>query len=97
MAGQDLHFGAELWFQAECCGGHLLWALNLEHLDWLERYVGARLRERPSRSPSAPTASASALARKLPAWLKGAKHRDEILRTIRRLRATADQANPPGS
>lgn len=90
LYGRDYLFGLELWLRSECCGGHLLWALNEEHLDWIEAYVSAQLRERSPNSPSAPSASHSQLARKLPAWLKSAKHRDEIIRNIQRMRASLD-------
>lgn len=76
----DPFFRVPLWLRAECCGGRVLWAFNEAHLDLLEEYVAARLRERRA-SPG----TMSVLAR-LPAWLKSAKHRDEVLRTIRRLR-----------
>jgi len=78
----DPFFGWPLWLQASCCGGKTLWAFNPEHLDLIEGYVRARLRER--RHERAYTS----LLEKLPAWIKSAKNRDDVLRTIRRLRAT---------
>ncbi|GLY54020.1 hypothetical protein Lesp01_76760 [Lentzea sp. NBRC 102530] len=75
---------ADLWLQAPCAG-HTLWALNGAHLDLLESYVGAALREDPDPS----SVRRMTILAKLPAWLKSAKHRDEVLRTIRRLRSTA--------
>lgn len=77
----DPYFRQPLWLRADCCGGQTLWAFNQRHLDILEGYVGARLRERG-------TYSGMTLLAKLPAWLKSAKHRTEILRTIARLRAS---------
>lgn len=77
----DPYFRLPLWLRADC-RGHLLWAFNEQHLDLLEGYVAARLRER-----RAYPGSMSMLAR-LPRWLKSAKNRDEVLRTIRKLRAT---------
>ncbi|MGH3658892.1 MAG: hypothetical protein ACRDUA_19740 [Micromonosporaceae bacterium] len=50
----------------------------------MESYVSARLRERGEY------VGMTMLAR-LPAWLKSAKHRTEILRTIGRLRASLPQ------
>lgn len=76
----DPYFGLPLWLRAECCGGHTLWAFNIRHLDLLESYLGARLRERGSVPGS------MSLVERLPAWLKSAKHRDEALRVVRRLR-----------
>lgn len=78
--GVEERFGVPLWLRAECCGGHLLWATNEAHLDYLESYLGARLRERPPMP--------SGLSWYLPAWMKRAGHRDEVLRTIGRMRAT---------
>ncbi|HJU69010.1 MAG TPA: hypothetical protein VJ650_12300 [Gemmatimonadaceae bacterium] len=74
----DGYFGLPLWLQTECCG-HVLWALNEGHLLFLERYIGAQLRERaPNRNGS--------LASRLPTWMKDAKHRDEIMTCLARLR-----------
>ena len=81
----DPYFRLPLWLQANCCG-KLLWAYNAEHLDLLESYVGARLRER-----RATPGSMSMLAR-LPAWLKSAKNRDTILRATWQLRSTLPTA-----
>ena len=78
--GTEPRFGVPLWLRAECCGGHLLWASNTSHLDYLESYIGARLRERPPMP--------SGLSWYLPGWMKRAGHRDEVLRTIGRMRAT---------
>lgn len=78
----DPYFQLPLWLRAECCGGHVLWAYNAEHLDLLESYLAARLRERGDHLGS------MSLVERLPAWLKSAKHRDEALRTVRRLRAS---------
>lgn len=78
----DPYFRTPLWLRADCRGGRTLWAYNAEHLDILESYVTARLRERPA-SPAGMT-----MLEHLPAWLKAAGHRDEVVRTLRRLRAT---------
>jgi hypothetical protein len=80
--GRDEHFGAELWLQRVCCGGRLLWARNAEHLEYLRGFVGGELREdRPGQTSKPPSS-------KLPAWLQEAKHRDEVLRHLERLRRT---------
>jgi hypothetical protein len=71
----DWYFKLPLWLQAECCG-ETFWAYNFEHLAFLEQFVGAGIRKAPSGS----------LAAKLPAWLKLAKNRDEILKTIKKIR-----------
>ncbi|MEV6371362.1 hypothetical protein AB0L86_31220 [Micromonospora musae] len=59
----------------------MLWAYNAEHLDLLEAYVSARLRER-GRDMGGQT-----LVERLPAWIKDGKHRADVLDGIRRLRA----------
>jgi hypothetical protein len=65
----------------ECCGGRTLWAFNERHLEILEAYVGARIRERGEYR-------GMTMLAKLPAWLKSAKNRDVILRSICRLRTS---------
>lgn len=68
----------ENYLTASCCGEEL-WAYNLEHLDFLENYVGATIRSRvPNFNKS--------LASRLPQWLKEAKNRKEILKIIARLK-----------
>jgi len=82
----DPFFRQPLWLQASCCGGKTLWAFNKEHLDLIDNYVRARLRERGHDREYA------SLLEKLPAWIKSAKYRDEITRAIERLRATLPSA-----
>ena len=77
-------FGANLWLEADCCGGERLWALNEIHLDYLEAYVAETQREREFPSPP----GNRQLACKLPRWMKLAKNRNEVLQTIDRLRRT---------
>lgn len=74
----------DLWLVADCCG-ETLYANNLAHLDFLEGFIGATLRERSSHPTSG--WSNRALASRLPAWMKSAANRAEILKTIRKLRA----------
>ena len=77
-------FGAPLWLSAECCGAHQLWAVNTQHLDYLADYISETQRNRAFPSPP----GNRQLGYKLPAWMKAAKHRDEVLRTLTRLRQT---------
>ncbi len=80
----DWYFRLPLWLQTRCCG-QTLWAYNGEHLDFLGQYVQADLRERlPNKN--------SSLASRLPAWMKDAKHRDEVLRGIETLRKKLREA-----
>jgi hypothetical protein len=62
-----------LFLRAECCGGHVLWARNAEHLDRLEAWVGSSVR--------------STYGWRLPRWIQEAKHRDEVLRHLAEMRA----------
>ncbi|MFD4558042.1 hypothetical protein ACFWP5_27630 [Streptomyces sp. NPDC058469] len=73
-----------LWLQTETRHGQL-WAYNLRHLDLIRRFVAADLRE---RAPWDDHGRKMTLVARLPAWGKSAKNRDEILRTVDRLRAS---------
>ena len=75
----DPYFGLPLWLVTDC-RGHVLWAYNAQHLDLLEAYVSARLRERAA-FPGGMT-----LVERLPAWIKDSKHRSDVLGGILRLR-----------
>lgn len=65
--------------------GHELAVDNLAHLDALEAWLGASLRER------GPVAGLTMMAR-LPRWMKTATMRPKIVRALRHLRARAQQA-----
>jgi hypothetical protein len=84
----ETSFGAPLWLKRSCCG-HTLWALNVEHLDFLERYVAADLRERGG------VPGALNMAESLPVWLKRAGHRQDVLRGIHHLRSQLPTADLP--
>ncbi|MBO9555970.1 hypothetical protein [Cellulomonas sp.] len=71
--------GLDLWLQTPC-EGHVLWAYDEAHLDYLERYVAAGLREQEPGNAS--------VASRLPAWIKASKNRDSVGRALSRLRAT---------
>lgn len=79
----DPFFREPLWLRADCCGGNTLWAFHERHLDLIERFVAAKHRERGLGDRPGMT-----LVARLPAWMTTAKHRDEVLRTIVKLRAT---------
>lgn len=76
----DPYFGFPLYLQASCCG-HTFWAFNLAHLRYLEDYIQAELRE------CGYTHYRSVISR-LPKWMKSAKHRDEVLRCIGKVKAS---------
>ncbi|WP_225095138.1 hypothetical protein [Streptomyces sp. CoH27] len=81
---EDPYLRARLWLQRETRHGWL-WAYDLGHLDLIRRYVDAGLRERAGWYD---TGQKMTLVARLPTWIKSAKHRDEVLRTVDRIRAS---------
>ncbi|MER6674012.1 hypothetical protein [Streptomyces sp. NPDC000983] len=73
-----------LWLRTATRHGEL-WAYNLEHLDLIRRFVEARLRE---RDPWYEHGRKMTCVARLPAWVKSAKNRAEVLRAIDRMRAS---------
>lgn len=84
-APRDPYLDLPLWLVTDV-GGETLWAFNAEHLDLLQSYVSATLRER------VPERERYTLVERLPAWVKAAKNRDAVLAGIARLRARLDEA-----
>ncbi|MFB4314773.1 hypothetical protein [Actinomadura sp. 21ATH] len=74
-------FDLPLWLSRPCCG-HVLWAYNEPHLTLIESYVSAHLRERGGWTGS------GSMLEHLPAWIKAASNRPELLKTIQALRST---------
>jgi hypothetical protein len=68
----------DLWLRADI-GDHVLWATNEQHLDYLDRYIAADLRE----GCHTPTQD---LHHQLPTWMKDAKQRDRLVAAIREMR-----------
>ncbi|MEU0401377.1 hypothetical protein ABZ318_14220 [Streptomyces sp. NPDC006197] len=83
---EDPFFRRPLWLQTRCAG-RILWAYDEEHVDALAAYVGARLRVRHA-SPTL------AMFARLPAWMKSAARRDEVLAGLAALRALARRSAP---
>lgn len=74
----DAYFRQPLSLQTPC-SGHTLWAYNEKHLKYLEDFIRANLRERtPGHTRS--------MASRLPAWMKSAKNREDVLKGIERLK-----------
>ncbi len=67
----DPYFGTPLWLQRDRHGW--LWAYNLDHLDLLQRFVQAPLRE---RAPWYDTRRKMTLVARLPLWIKRAGNRE---------------------
>ena len=81
-ASFDWYFRLPLWLETECVG-ETLWAYNRKHLEFIENYVGAKLRERtPNTNKS--------LASRLPQWIKRAKNRDAVLKAVGKLKEKLD-------
>lgn len=78
----DPWFRQPLWLRTEAAG-HVLWAYNLRHLALLQSYIGATHRTK-ERTPG----MIHTLLNRLPTWMKEARHRDELLAALGRMRAT---------
>ncbi|HEX8002521.1 MAG TPA: hypothetical protein VF519_07485 [Mycobacteriales bacterium] len=75
----DPYLDLPLWLVTGV-GGETLWAYNAEHLDLIEAFVSATLRERVADRTH------YTLVERLPAWLKAAGNRDAVLAGVARLR-----------
>lgn len=64
--------------------GETLWVLNLAHLDALEDWLGAKVRERGSQP------GLTMMAR-LPRWMKVSTNREKVLRGLANLRERAEK------
>ena len=78
----DWYFHPPLWLPTGCCG-EILWAYNAHHLDFIENYVRATLREH-ARGPHG--WRNQALAHRLPKWMQDGQNRAGILKCIAKLR-----------
>jgi hypothetical protein len=72
------YFQAELWLQAPF-KKDVFWAYNDKHLEYLERYISATIREHKDRS-------GFTLLEKLPKFYHEAKNRDGLLKIIAKLK-----------
>ncbi|MET9466652.1 hypothetical protein ABZY44_17965 [Streptomyces sp. NPDC006544] len=80
----DPHFDVRLWLQTETRHGWV-WAYGPEHLGLIRRFVEAPLRE---GIPWHDHGRKMTVVARLPAWMKQAKNRDEVLRAIARIHAS---------
>ncbi|MDH6226133.1 MULTISPECIES: hypothetical protein [Streptomyces] len=78
----DPYAGLPLWLWSETRHGPL-WAYNLDHLQVIDRFVRAALRE---HAPWHLEVRRMTVAGRLPTWVKLARNRTEVLRTIDRMR-----------
>ena len=72
-----------LWLQIEV-SDRLLWFHNFRHLQYIEAFVSATLRER--RADNGTGWRNSSLINRLPDWIKSAKNRKHILKAIDRIK-----------
>jgi hypothetical protein len=79
----DDYFHYPLWLQTPCCG-QTLWAYNLPHLDFIESFVSAKLRERKQDKKYG--WSNRSLFSRLPKWMQSRKKREEILSAVAKIR-----------
>lgn len=78
----DCYFHYPVWLQC-AVGEEILFAYNYEHLNFLEQFITARLRE---RSKDQYGWRNSSLQSRLPAWMLGAKNRIRVLKAIEKLK-----------
>jgi hypothetical protein len=82
-SAHDGYFNLPLWLQIEV-GDRTLWFHNLRHLQYVEAFVRATLRER--RANNGTGWRNSSLISRLPGWIKMAKNRKHILKAIDRIK-----------
>jgi len=68
---------------------NVLWVLNREHLDFLEQFIAADLREERM-----PERSTRRLSSALPPWMLAAKNRNDVVRALKKLRNKLDTTKP---
>ncbi len=71
-------YNLPLWFQKEF-SGNIFWAYNLDHIDYLQGYIQADLRERNAKV----NAFGTMIAR-LPMFVKAAKNREKLLKILKK-------------
>jgi predicted nucleic-acid-binding Zn-ribbon protein len=76
----DPYFHQPLWLKIKY-GENTLWAYNYEHLEFLEKHVEAKLRERNIES-----IKNNSLGSRLPKWITSKKNRELVLKTIKQLK-----------
>ena len=80
---RDDYFDELLWIRGTM-GSNEIWAYNWRHLELIEKYVAAKHRIR-SKDSEFGWANKNFVNR-LPKWITSAKNRDEVLKTIERIK-----------
>jgi len=78
--GIDPFFHLPLWL-TENINGNLFWAYNLEHIEFLENHIQAKLRERNGNE-----FQNKSIGSRLPKWMTSKKNREIVLKTIEKLK-----------
>jgi len=78
QVGAQEYFEAELWYVTNFKSEEL-WAYNLNHLQYLEQYIGAKLREHKDRTHFT-------LLEKLPKFYHEKKNRAPLLKKLEQLK-----------
>jgi hypothetical protein len=88
---QDDYFHLPLYLQAECSQG-VLWAYNMDHLEYLKTWLEAPLRAR--RMDAQFGWSNGGFLSRLPRWVKLAKNRAKVTEALKKMCALAEAATP---
>ncbi|MGL5436905.1 MAG: hypothetical protein ACRDBO_16160 [Lachnospiraceae bacterium] len=86
--GRDPYFHYQLYYQGHF-RGELIWALNLEHLQYLIDYLKADLRKRPVGDlghGKPPSGTMRTQADMLPTFMKTAKNREDIVKLLEKMK-----------
>lgn len=86
----DCFFRYPLWYQIPC-KNEVLYAYNFNHLNWLEQYVDAKLRERTQTEHGWHNSS---LQSRLPQWILSTKNRNIVLKKIAELKGKQNSMQP---
>jgi hypothetical protein len=78
--GKDPFMGLDVWLQSNF-KQYFFWAYNYAHLNYLENYIAAKLRERNNRKHMT-------MVEKLPLFIKSAKNREDLLKLIAKLKVS---------
>ncbi|MEN8250105.1 MAG: hypothetical protein ABFS32_14325 [Bacteroidota bacterium] len=84
LTGQpvDCYFKLPLWYKTDV-KGNILFAYNIEHLQFLENYVSDKIRE---RQPDEQGWSNRSLESRLPKWMLSSKNRGLLQKKIKELK-----------
>jgi len=85
QAGVDFFSDGPLWLKIPC-HKNVLWILNQPHLEFMEQFISADLREERM-----PERSSRRLSSALPRWLISGKNREDVVRCLKKLRERLEE------